>query len=37
VVGAALRLAAMQEGNPAEPWLMTGHDLAPNHWFVIGC
>jgi urease accessory protein len=36
VVGTALRLAAMLEGNPAEPWLLTRHDLAPNHWFGVG-
>jgi urease accessory protein len=28
----ALTLAALAEGH-AEPWLLAGHDLAPNHWF----
>lgn len=35
VVGAALRAAsALAGGDPATPWLLQTHDLAPNHWFT---
>jgi urease accessory protein len=36
VVDTALRLAGILEGTTGEPWLLTRHDLAPNHWFGIG-
>jgi urease accessory protein len=36
VVGKALRMAGALEGTQGEPWLLTRHDLAPNHWFGVG-
>lgn len=30
----ALHLAAAPDGSKREPWLLSSHHLAPNHWFV---
>jgi urease accessory protein len=36
VVTAALRAAAqLSGGTAARPWLLTGHQLAPSHWFSV--